>query len=66
MQAVRFLKSNIENFVFYSNKPNKKGTFAKIPAPAPHTILDDLKEKKLSKKSFISKLISYFLIHLLF
>ena len=47
---------NIENFVFYSNKPNKKGTFAKIPAPAHHNILDDLKEKKLSNPSEYKKL----------
>lgn len=47
---------NIENFVFNSNKPNKKGTFAKISAPAHHNILDDLREKKLSNPSEYKKL----------
>ena len=47
---------NIENFIFYSDKPNKKGKFAKIPAPAHHNILDDLKEKKLSNPSEYKKL----------
>ena len=45
-----------ENFIFYSNKPNKKGMFAKIPAPAHHNILDDLREKKLSNPSEYKKL----------
>ena len=47
---------NVEGCTFHSDKPNKKGDFPKIPAPAHHNILDDLKEKKLSNPSEYKKL----------
>lgn len=47
---------NVENYTFYSDKPNKKGNYNRLPAPAHHNILSDLENKKKENKAKYAKL----------